>query len=238
MNGEISILHLILHASFVVQAVMLMLLAASVYSWTIIFRKWQAFRDIGAASREFDERFWSGASLEQLYRETCAEPYIAGSVEGVFLAGYREFRHLYEERGVPIDAAIASAQRGMRAGLNRELEVLEDQLPWLAIIGSTSPYVGLFGTVWGIMSAFQGLSAQGQATMAMVAPGIAEALVATAIGLFAAIPAVVAYNRFAQFANARGNQYEAFSEDFLSILQRQAHQRRTPDSARPAAVGA
>lgn len=234
MEDNISILHLIVNASVVVQAVMLLLVAASVFSWTIIFRKWRTFRDVGAATREFDDRFWSGAPLEQLYRESRAQPYLAGSLEGVFQAGYREFRHVYEERGVPVDAAVNSAQRGMRAGITRELEVLEDQLPWLAIIGSTSPYVGLFGTVWGIMSAFQGLSAKGQATMAMVAPGIAEALVATAIGLFAAIPAVVAYNRFAQFVTARANQYDAFAEDFLSLLQRQAHQRR-PEGVRAAA---
>lgn len=236
MNGEISILQLILHASAVVKAVMALLMVASVYSWTIIFRKWRAFRDIAAASRDFEDRFWSGAGLDPLYRDLRADPYLAGSLEGVFLAGYREFRHLYDERAVSVEAALASAQRGMRAAISRELEALEDQLSWLAIIGSASPYVGLFGTVWGIMAAFQGLSAKGQATIAMVAPGIAEALVATAIGLFAAIPAVVAYNRFAQFVGARAGQYEAFAEDFLSILQRQAQQRRG-DAMRPAAVG-
>jgi biopolymer transport protein TolQ len=238
LNGEISILELILHASVVVQVVMAILVAASVYSWTIIFRKWREFREVAAANDEFEQLFWSGADLERLYRDLRTDTYMAGSLEGVFIAGYREFRHLYEERAVPVETAIGSAQRGMRAAVGRELDTLEDQLSWLAIIGSASPYIGLFGTVWGIMAAFQGLSAKGQATIAMVAPGIAEALVATAIGLFAAIPAVIGYNRMANFVAGCTSRYEAFAEDFLSILQRQGQQRRSGDGVRAAAGGA
>jgi biopolymer transport protein TolQ len=184
-----------------------------------------AARDAGA------RRFGSGQDMEELFRQGAGSVDPAGSVEGVFIGGYREFRHLYEQKHLPIEAALDSAQRGMRAGLAREMEALDDQLPYLATIGSISPYIGLFGTVWGIMSAFQSLGTTGQPTLALVAPAISEALVATAMGLFAAIPAVIAYNRFAAVVDHRAGQYEAFIEDFMSLLQRQAHAFRAGQGA-------
>ena len=223
MANELSIAHLVMGASPVVKAVMIILLGASVFSWAVMLRKRRAFAQVAAALEAFERRFWSGQDMEDLYRQVAGSVYPAGSVEGVFIGGYREFRHLYEQKHLPIEAALDSAQRGMRAGLVREMEALDDQLPYLATIGSISPYIGLFGTVWGIMSAFQSLGTTGQPTLALVAPAISEALVATAMGLFAAIPAVIAYNRFAAVVDHRAGQYEAFIEDFMSLLQRQAH---------------
>ena len=227
MTDETSVLALVLQASPLVQMVLLLLLAASVFSWAVIFRKWREFRALREAVGFFEKRFWSGVDLDQLYRSLDASDYDPGSLEEVFVSGYREFRHLYESPGVGVLVALDSAQRGMRAGLNRAVDAMERQIGVLATIGSTSPYVGLFGTVWGIMNAFQGLSSAQQATLAMVAPGIAEALIATALGLFAAIPAVIAYNRFAQQIDQFTSRYESFSEEFMGILQRQANRDRS-----------
>ena len=233
MTEETSVLALVLRASPLVQAVLLVLLAASVFSWATIIAKWREFRALREAVSFFEKRFWSGVDLEQLYRSLEAGNHIPGSVEEVFVSGYREFRHLYESPGVGILVALDSAQRGIRAGLNRTVDAMEQQIGLLATIGSISPYVGLFGTVWGIMNAFQGLASAKQATLAMVAPGIAEALIATALGLFAAIPAVIAYNRFSQQIDHFTSRYESFSEEFMGILQRQANRDRSdPDTSK------
>ena len=223
MANELSIAHLVMGAGPVVKTVMIILLGASVLSWAIMLRKRRAFAAVAAALEAFERRFWSGQDMEELFRQVAGSVYPAGSVEGVFIGGYREFRHLYEQKHLPIAAALDSAQRGMRAGLAREMEALDDQLPYLATIGSISPYIGLFGTVWGIMISFQGLANMKQATIATVAPGISEALIATAMGLFAAIPAVWAYNRYATKVERLNVRYEAFAEEFSSILQRQSH---------------
>ncbi len=237
MANELSIAHLVLGAGPVVKVVMVILLGASVLSWTIMLRKRRAFAQVAAAIETFERRFWSGQDMEELYRTAAGSVYPPGSVEGLFIGGYREFRHLYEQPHLPIEAALDSAQRGMRAGMSREMEALDEHLPYLATIGSISPYIGLFGTVWGIMSAFQSLGTTGQPTLALVAPAISEALVATAMGLFAAIPAVIAYNRFASEVDHRAGQYEAFIEDFMSLLQRQAHAFRAGLGQRGGAKG-
>lgn len=237
MANELSIAQLVLGAGPVVKTVMVILLGASVLSWTIMLRKRRAFAQVAAAIEAFERRFWSGQDMEELYRTAAGSVYPPGSVEGLFIGGYREFRHLYEQPHLPIEAALDSAQRGMRAGMSREMEALDEHLPYLATIGSISPYIGLFGTVWGIMSAFQSLGTTGQPTLALVAPAISEALVATAMGLFAAIPAVIAYNRFASEVDHRAGQYEAFIEDFMSLLQRQAHAFRAGLGQRGGAKG-
>jgi biopolymer transport protein TolQ len=222
-NGHIDFLQLVLHASLPVQLVMLLLLLASVASWLIIFRKQ---RVLGRAEREaerFEERFWSGSELSKLYAGATERSRDVGGLEAIFEAGFREFNRVRQRRGVDSRAQLEGAQRAMRASSSRELDGLEHNLEFLANVGSISPYVGLFGTVWGIMVSFQGLANMKEATIATVAPGISEALVATAMGLFAAIPAVWAYNRFATRVDRISTRYEAFSEEFSSILQRQAH---------------
>mgnify|MGYP001551731998 FL=1 len=221
--GHIDFLQLVLHASLPVQLVMLLLLLASVASWLIIFRKQ---RVLGRAEREaerFEERFWSGSELSKLYAGATERSRDVGGLEAIFEAGFREFNRVRQRRGVDSRAQLEGAQRAMRASSSRELDGLEHNLEFLANVGSISPYVGLFGTVWGIMVSFQGLANMKEATIATVAPGISEALVATAMGLFAAIPAVWAYNRFATRVDRISTRYEAFSEEFSSILQRQAH---------------
>ncbi len=234
MADEISVIDLVLNASALVQMVLVALLGASVLSWAIIIGKWRDFASLREATGFFEKRFWSGVDLDQLYGSLKSGEYNPGSLEEVFVSGYREFNHLYDTPSVGVLVALDSAQRGMRAGLNRAVDAMERHIGVLATIGSTSPYVGLFGTVWGIMNAFQGLSSAKQATLAMVAPGIAEALIATALGLFAAIPAVIAYNRFAQQIDHITSRYESFSEEFMGILQRQASRdgEQSPASAR------
>jgi len=222
-NGHIDVLQLVLHASLPVQLVMLLLLFASIASWLIIFRKQ---RVLGRAEREaeqFEERFWSGAELSKLYAGATERNRDVGGLEAIFEAGFREFNRVRQRRGVDARSQLEGAQRAMRASASRELDGLEHNLEFLASVGSISPYVGLFGTVWGIMVSFQGLANVKEATIATVAPGISEALVATAMGLFAAIPAVWAYNRFATKVDRISTRYDAFSEEFSSILQRQAH---------------
>jgi biopolymer transport protein TolQ len=223
MTSDLSIFTLIMEASPVVQIVMAILILASVVSWTFIFSKYREIKRAEDTSEEFEERFWSGIDLADLYRQLAKEDYDPQGLENIFMAGFKEFARLRQQPNIGPDAVIEGAQRVMRVALNRELERLDERLPFLATVGSTSPYVGLFGTVWGIMNSFRSLGAVKQATLAMVAPGISEALVATAMGLFAAIPAVMAYNRYSTEIGRLAARYEAFTEEFLSLLHRQAH---------------
>jgi len=221
--GHLDVLQLILHASVPVQLVMLLLLFASVASWLIIFRKKRVLDRAEREAERFEERFWSGAELAKLYTGAAERGRVAEGLEAIFEAGFREFNRIRQRRGVDSRMQLEGAQRAMRATSSRELDGLEHNLEFLANVGSISPYVGLFGTVWGIMISFQGLANVKEATIATVAPGISEALIATAMGLFAAIPAVWAYNRFATKVERIATRYDAFSEEFSSILQRQAN---------------
>ncbi len=234
MNQDLSITQLILSASLVVQLVMAGLVITSLASWSVIFGKLFGLRRVRAGNDEFEREFWSGRSLTELNQGVGQKEQTA-TMERIFASGMREFMKLREKRldnGVQLDGA----RRAMRASFQRELDAIESNLSFLASVGSVSPYVGLFGTVWGIMHAFVGLSNMTQVTLATVAPGIAEALVATAIGLFAAIPAVVAYNRFARDIDRIAIQLETFIEEFSTILQRNAGQSAgTPAVPAPAA---
>jgi biopolymer transport protein TolQ len=223
MSSELSIIQLMLDASPVVQAVMAILILASIVSWGFIFGKYREINRAEETTDEFEERFWSGIDLADLYRQLAREDYETEGLENIFMAGFKEFARLCQEPNIGPDAVMEGAQRVMRVSLNRELELLDERLPFLATVGSTSPYVGLFGTVWGIMNAFRSLGSAKQATLAMVAPGISEALVATAMGLFAAIPAVMAYNRYSTEIGRLASRYEAFADEFLSLLHRKAH---------------
>ncbi|KEF32184.1 MAG: protein TolQ [Gammaproteobacteria bacterium] len=222
MESEVSVWSLIANAGVLVQLVMLLLMLASVISWALIFQRLQVFRKAKQAQLAFEDRFWSGMDLGQLYREVNAEPTPYSGMESVFRAGFKEFSRL-RQQSRDADAVMEGAQRAMRVAFSREQERLELHLPFLATVGSTSPYVGLFGTVWGIMNSFRGLAQVQQATLATVAPGISEALIATAMGLFAAIPAVIAYNRFSAMSDALLKNYETFAEEFSSILHRRVH---------------
>ena len=222
MNTDLSIVHLVLNASFLVQLVMLALLLASLAAWTIIFRKRRELIDARQGMKTFDKRFWSGGSLADLYQQLSKRPDDNGGSAAIFVAGFKEYMKLRQKEGVSSGELLEGARRAMRVALNREIDALEMQLPFLATVGSTSPYVGLFGTVWGIMNSFRALGNVNQATLAMVAPGIAEALIATAMGLFAAIPAVIAYNRYISDVERLSNQYDNFLEEFSAILQRQS----------------
>ena len=223
MSADLSVTHLILDASFVVQLVMLLLLVVSLLSWTIIFVKWSVIKKARGEADRFERRFWSGADLGELYKRLSGRRGSLNGMESIFEAGFREFAHLRKSAGVDAMSVIHGAQRAMRVAMNREIDKLELHLSFLATVGSTSPYVGLFGTVWGIMNSFMALGAVKQATIASVAPGIAEALIATAMGLFAAIPAVIAYNRYSNDVERLINHYDIFAEEFSTILQRQAH---------------
>ena len=220
MNQDLSILHLVLNASLVVQLVMLLLVVISVSSWAAIFRKLFALQRVGKLNDNFEREFWSGTSLNDLFAAATQNARGAGPMERIFASGMREFQKLREKRITDASTLLDGARRAMRASFQREMDVVETNLSFLASVGSVSPYVGLFGTVWGIMHAFTGLAALEQVTLATVAPGIAEALVATAIGLFAAIPAVVAYNRFARDIDRLAIKLETFIEEFSNILQR------------------
>ena len=220
MNPNMSILHLVLNASFVVQAVMVLLLLVSLASWAAIFRKLFDLKRVKALNEEFEESFYSGATLNELFASAVKNAKKVGPMERIFASGMREFQKLRERRITDPGSLLDGTRRAMRAGYQREMDAVESQLSFLATVGSVSPYVGLFGTVWGIMHAFTGLASLQQVTLATVAPGIAEALVATAIGLFAAIPAVVAYNRFARDVDRVANKLETFIEEFSNILQR------------------
>nr|WP_241235052.1 protein TolQ [Amphritea opalescens] len=223
MPDKMSIWSLVANASFVVQLVMLLLLVASVLSWVMIFQRHFVLRQAQRKLRAFEDRFWSGVDLSQLFREVNADPDADNGAENIFRAGLKEFSRLSQQSGADSDAIMEGAQRSMRVALAREEEKLEMHLPFLATVGSTSPYVGLFGTVWGIMNSFRGLANVHQATLASVAPGISEALIATAIGLFAAIPAVIAYNRFSAKTETLMNSYETFADEFSSVLHRRVH---------------
>ncbi|HCT98514.1 MAG TPA: protein TolQ [Methylococcaceae bacterium] len=225
MNTDLSIFHLVTEASFVVQFVMLVLFTASLVSWTFIFSKRKELNRAIEITDEFEEQFWSGVSLSELYRKLAAKDFEPEGIEKIFLAGYKEFSRMRISGNVEPAVQVESAQRVMRIELLRELDRLDEHLAFLATVGSTSPYIGLFGTVWGIMNSFMALGNVKQATLAQVAPGIAEALIATAIGLFAAIPAVVAYNRFSTRLDRLTGRYELFVEEFIVLLQRQAHSK-------------
>ena len=223
MTPEMSFFHLITNASVPVQLVMLMLVVASVMSWTMIFKKRTWLNRAKQEADAFEEHFWSLEELTPLYNRINKQRQEASGMELLFEAGFREFVRLQKHGGVVADAVMEGSQRAMRVAFNREIEDLETHLSFLATVGSTSPYVGLFGTVWGIMNSFRALGNVQQASIAMVAPGIAEALVATAMGLFAAIPAVIAYNRFSSDVERLINRYDTFIEEFSAILHRQAH---------------
>jgi biopolymer transport protein TolQ len=219
MNQEISMIGLIMQASFVVKLVMLGLLVASLASWTLIFNKWMTLKRLHRSNDVFEHEFWSGKNLNDLYLEASKNNQ-PSSIERVFVSGMREFMKLREKRILDPSTLLDNSRRAMRVSLQREIDHHETHLPFLGSVGSVSPYVGLFGTVWGIMHAFVGLSNMQQVTLATVAPSIAEALVATAIGLFAAIPAVVAYNYFARELDRMSQQLDNFVEEFSNILQR------------------
>jgi biopolymer transport protein TolQ len=222
MSTDLSITHLILNASPVVQFVIALLVFASLSSWSMIFDRMRVLKRAGKDADEFEGRFWSGGDLAELYRQIERETDDESGMAAIFRAGFREFARLRSKGHKDPMAMVQGAQRSMRVSLNREVDRLESHLSTLATIGSTSPYVGLFGTVWGIMNSFTALGNVKQATLALVAPGIAEALIATAIGLFAAIPAVVAYNRYSNDVERLNNRYDDFVEEFATILQRQA----------------
>jgi biopolymer transport protein TolQ len=223
MQNEIQILDLVMQASWLVKGVMLLLLLASIASWVIIFRKRQVLNQAEKEADTFEEKFWSGTDLTAMHESITAAHRKTDGMERIFEAGFSEFLRMRQQGRMSPNAMVEAAQRSMRIALTRETEELEFRLNFLATVGSTSPYIGLFGTVWGIMTSFHQLANVNQATIAMVAPGISEALVATAMGLFAAIPAVIAYNRFSNQVERLESRYDNFKEEFSSILQRQAH---------------
>ena len=223
MTADYSFIDLILNASLVVQLVMLILVVASVVSWTMIFNKRLLLKHSKNDADMFEERFWSSEDLSPLYNRITAGRYESSGMEKIFGAGYKEFSRLQKQESIDPEAVLDGAQRSMRIAINKEVDHLETNLSFLATVGSTSPYIGLFGTVWGIMNSFQALGTVQQATISMVAPGISEALVATAMGLFAAIPAVIAYNRYSNDVERLINRYDNFLEEFSSILHRHAH---------------
>ncbi|MEW7979179.1 MAG: protein TolQ [gamma proteobacterium symbiont of Phacoides pectinatus] len=223
MENDLSFIHLIVSASPLVQLVMAALLLASVISWTMIFDRVRVLSGARKAAERFEQRFWSGIDLGELYREIDKEEGEAAGMANIFHAGFREFARLKKNPEIEPMAVVEGARRSMKVALSRELDELENHLSFLATVGSTSPYVGLFGTVWGIMNSFRALGNVKQANLSLVAPGIAEALIATAMGLFAAIPAVVAYNRYSNDLERLNGRYEDFLDEFTTILQRQAH---------------
>jgi biopolymer transport protein TolQ len=228
MNADLSMVDLILHASPVVQAVMLILVFASVLSWALILGKSLQLRRARLDAEDFEEDFWGSSDISGTYSQLTMRRGTLSGLERIFEAGFSEFGRL--RRKTRSDEIIMDGSgRAMRIALSREADVIEQHLPFLATVGSISPYIGLFGTVWGIMNSFTALGNVQQATLAMVAPGIAEALIATAIGLFAAIPAVIFYNRFSTEVDRLLNRYENFSEEFATVLQRQAIKRSSQD---------
>jgi biopolymer transport protein TolQ len=226
MTTDMSILSLVMEASFAVQVVLVILLAASFASWSIIFTKRRLIRRTKAASDDFEASFWSGGDLNTLYRAASRQKGGSSGMASIFESGFREFNRISQQGGVEPDKLVEECRRAMRVSQMREVDRLEQSLATLATIGSTSPYVGLFGTVWGIMNSFRALGNVQSATLAMVAPGIAEALIATAMGLFAAIPAVIAYNRYADKVVRLEIRYDGFMEEFSSILQRHSRTKQ------------
>ncbi|THB74731.1 MAG: protein TolQ [Gammaproteobacteria bacterium] len=225
MNEVPSFIDIISEAGIVVKFVMLSLVLASIVSWAMIFRKIKQLQLAVKSANGFEQRFWSGGDLSEMYGSISRNQEEAGGMERIFMAGFKEFSRLRRSSSASTDPEmiISATNRAMQVELTREVDALELTIPFLATVGSTSPYVGLFGTVWGIMNSFMALGALKQATLSTVAPGIAEALIATAIGLFAAIPAVIAYNRFSTKVERIVNRYDIFVEEFLGIIQRQAH---------------
>lgn len=221
MTTDMSIWSLFADASLLVQLVMLTLLAASLYSWTLIIQKFRQLRVAQEEAVTFENRFWSGIDLVELYKQMNKRRDGLSGMASLFESGFGEYARLRKQPGMGSMDIIEGAQRAMRVALSREMDRLEASLAFLATVGSTSPYIGLFGTVWGIMNSFRALGGAEHATLSMVAPGIAEALIATAMGLFAAIPAVIAYNRFSNEVERLDNRYETFKEEFSSLLQRQ-----------------
>jgi biopolymer transport protein TolQ len=223
MDNDLQVWQLIMQAGWLVKGVMLLLLVASVASWMMIVRKRQVLAEAEKEAESFEEKFWSGADLTAMHEGIESSHRSTRGMEKVFDSGFSEFLRMRQQARIGPTAMVEGAQRAMRIALTRETEELEHHLNFLATVGSTSPYVGLFGTVWGIMTSFHQLANVNQATIAMVAPGISEALIATAMGLFAAIPAVIAYNRFSNQVERLESRYDNFKEEFSSILQRQAH---------------
>ena len=225
MNEVPSFFDIISDAGIVVKFVMISLVMASIVSWAMIFRKIKQLQLAVKSANHFEQRFWSGGDLSEMYGSINRNQEQAGGMERIFLAGFKEFSRLRRSSAADPEMVISATNRAMQVELTREVDSLELTIPFLATVGSTSPYVGLFGTVWGIMNSFMALGALKQATLSTVAPGIAEALIATAIGLFAAIPAVIAYNRFSTKVERIVNRYDIFVEEFLGIIQRQAHSK-------------
>ncbi len=223
MNEPLSILDLVLNASAVVQVVMAILIAASFTSWIMIFQRGFALSSIRREAIEFESEFWSGKDLRKIFLEVQASKEDLVGVENIFVSGFKEFTRSRAQKELDGDGVMQNVQRAMRVAMSREEERLETHLPFLATVGSTSPYIGLFGTVWGIMNSFRGLATVNHASLSVVAPGISEALVATAIGLFAAIPAVIAYNRYAAQVEIIMNRFDSFTDEFSSILFRATH---------------
>ncbi len=226
MIEQLSILELITNASLLVQVVLAILVVASVVSWIMIFQKGFTLKRVQQVIEEFEDYFWSGIDLRQFFEELDSSDDPLSGIETIFVAGFKEFTRLSEQAHADADAVMQAVQRAMRVALTREEEKLDINLPFLATVGSTSPYIGLFGTVWGIMNSFRSLANMTQATLASVAPGISEALVATAMGLFAAIPAVIGYNRYSTKSELLMSRYETFAEEFTSILYRAAHSKK------------
>jgi biopolymer transport protein TolQ len=222
LNTDLSLISLITGASLPVQMVMALLLMVSVISWWYIFIKVMTLKQAEKDAESFENSFWMGADLNQLYEGLTQNRTKSQGMSSIFEAGYKEFSRLQQQGSMEVSDVMEGARRAMRAAYNREMDELDAHLPFLASVGSVSPYIGLFGTVWGIMNAFRGLANVAQATLSQVAPGIAEALIATAIGLFAAIPAVIAYNRFASSVDRLAVRYESFIEEFTNILQRKS----------------
>ena len=225
MSTDLSIINLIAGASLLVQLVMLLLVVLSVLSWTVIFSKFRLLKKAEENAKNFEDKFWGANDLSNLYSQVNKEVKTPGGngLELIFEAGFKEFARLRKDADMTPKVIMDGVQRSMRVAMSRELDAVENHLPFLATVGSTSPYIGLFGTVWGIMNSFRALGNAKQATLGMVAPGIAEALIATAMGLFAAIPAVVTYNKYVNQVERLTVRYESFYEEFSNILQRQAH---------------
>ena len=222
ITSDLSFVGMITHASVVVQAILALLMLVSLLSWWHIFMKMFSIREANKQTEKFERDFWSSSDLNAIYQNATSGRHGTGSMERIFESGFREFMKLRRQPGMDNVAVMEGTRRAMRATYQREMDGLEAHLSFLATVGSVSPYVGLFGTVWGIMNAFRGLADVAQATLAHVAPGIAEALVATAIGLFAAIPAVVAYNRYSHEVDRLATRFDSFMEELSNVLQRQA----------------
>lgn len=223
MSTDLTVINLFISASPLVQGVIISLLLASFVSWTIIFQRWMAFRSTRAVIKDFEHNFWSGVELKKLYQHLMETPGKLQGTQSIFVSGFKEFIKLRQNNIASPRVIMEGVRRSMYVAYNRELDKLELHLSFLATVQSISPYVGLFGTVWGIMHSFRSLASQQQATIAMVAPGISEALIATAMGLIAAIPAGIAYNRYVQRANSLGMQYRLFMEEFMGIIHNKLH---------------